>query len=126
MAKNTPGSGPFIQEHHKRLIEMYNTLSATIGREKPENRERMVAGLLDYAIYHFRVEAEAAAKRGYVETTWDSYDREMLEKRAIEIKEQVKRKEVLAGSDLLLRLRDLLRTHLARENGPLISAGLKL
>jgi len=126
MAKKTFRTGPFNQEHHERLIDLFNTLSSAAGRERPDNWERMVANLLDYAIYHFRTEADMATKSGYTETAWDKYDREMLEKRVMEMKEKVKSKELPAGSDLLLKLRDVLRTHLARERGPLMASELKL
>lgn len=119
MTENDFRRAALIQEHHKKLIELFNALSAAVTMEKPEHRERMAASLLDYAIYHFRTEAEIAMKSGYTETTWDRYERETLEKKVSEIKEKVKRKELMAGSDLLLRLRELLRTHLKGELEPL-------
>lgn len=55
-----------IDEQHKRLVEMLNSLSKAIGENHGKEAVMgIVEEMKDYAVYHFRTEEEAMEAKNY-------------------------------------------------------------
>ncbi|MBN2081300.1 hemerythrin family protein [bacterium] len=104
---------PFIDEQHKRLIEIINKLDTAC--KKGQAREvvgQLIHGLGEYAIYHFSAEQDQMRLTEYPETAAHVAQHQEFIQKLMEIDAKFKASNVLLSSEILLFLRNWYLNHI--------------
>jgi len=104
---------PFIDEQHKRLIEIINKLD--MACKQGQAREvvgQLIHGLGEYAIYHFAAEQDQMRLTEYPEMAAHVAEHQAFIKKLMEIDSKFKSSNVLLSSEILLFLRNWYLDHI--------------
>ncbi|MBF0110288.1 MAG: bacteriohemerythrin [Magnetococcales bacterium] len=107
----------FVDEDHKKLVEMVNDLHRAMKEEEGSNKVgAIIDGLVDYAKTHFTREMDMLRKYDYPEVEGHSGKHDRLVARLKELSEKYHQGEFTVVMDLLALAKDWLVEHILRTD----------
>ena len=105
---------PGLEEQHTELFDFLATLTQSInGGKSREEQNRALVEFLDYAVYHFKKEAELIEKYGYVEYKHQyEAEQDLLKREFDKMRQRARRGDFVVDSKTLLFLKNALQTHI--------------
>jgi hemerythrin len=111
-----------IDNHHRRLFEIGNTVLDAVESEKPVAEVAEAFGLMvEYALFHFAEEEALLERYGYPELDTHRHRHQRLVVAMNELFERIQRGSPVISAELLVFLQDWLVTHILREDRRYVS-----
>lgn len=103
---------PEIDEQHKKLIALLNRSYVAVKQNEDQEAEKIIAELLDYAIFHFTAEEKLMKENHYIH--YENHKQQHLEflEELGKIHEKRRQKNPTALIDLFRFLNDWLVNHI--------------
>jgi len=102
-----------IDEQHKVLVEMINSLHQTLLAHKGrESHKTIVDGMVDYANIHFGTEERYMQKFYFNGYQAHNFEHEQFKKKALDLKERLESDSFVLTLEILNFLRDWLQNHI--------------
>ena len=102
-----------IDDQHRRLVEMINTLhQSMIDKKGQETQSAVIHEMVEYAATHFRLEEGYMRKFGYAKTVLHSGEHQAFTKKAIDLKERSGADGFILTAEVLNFLKDWLQRHI--------------
>ena len=104
---------PALEEQHKELLGILTTLTESVqGGKSREAQNRILLQFLDYAVYHFKKEAQLIEKHGYGEYHLQyKNEQELLKRELDELGRRVRTGDFVLDSKTLLLLKTVFQSH---------------
>jgi hemerythrin len=103
---------PTIDEQHKKLVAMVNTLHRSVERNDTSSAARVLQELLEYTGYHFGTEEKYFDQYGYPETDAHKTIHKKLVEKVLAFKRKFDAGEEFLSQELLNFLKDWLVSHI--------------
>jgi hemerythrin-like metal-binding protein len=108
---------PKIDEQHKKLVELVNTLhDAMRAGHGKDILGKVLAELIDYTGYHFKTEEEAFARFGYPQADEHKKQHDALVKTALDLKGKMDSGEMMVTVETLNYLSGWVTNHIMKED----------
>ncbi len=106
-----------IDNQHKKLISLINTLFSFIGKNvEKEKIQAVIDELIKYTVYHFEDEEKYLEKFNYPKTETHKIEHEKFTQQVLDFNEDFKKGIRFLNIELYSFLRNWLHTHIAKTD----------
>ena len=102
-----------IDDQHRRLVDMVNTLhQSMIDKKGQDAQSAVIHEMVEYAATHFKLEEEYMRKFGYAKTGLHSREHQAFTKKATDLNERSAAAGFILTTEVLGFLKDWLQRHI--------------